>query len=459
MASTNYPIGFPTKINGWKGKPFYQVMATIQLNANNAKTLSLHQIRKPLPLKIYRKEIHNINGQDRPSICSGRISMKITDIDMPGSTIVSEVLQSYSNGLVNTLDIHPTTLSAENGYCNTPTACFSPSYNALKRVRSAGMLPKKFNASKNNDTYNTSTQQYLVSRNRTIKQNEFNYIRKGDSGMVPGPGLAASNIYSPAGLSHCTQPVISADNDNNEFTYIWADGLRYNVVIPDGIYDIFALNTIFQTIQLFNKTYFVGPNNTNIFLLAFSYDTKTQSIVLITNVATKTLYPSAQYGPPTGASWTYNDLNLSINMPTVDSPYPTPTPGATYIEISNSNFANVIGFAPGTYYSGINETSFTGEILPKYVPLYYKPNNPEFGVQGAVDASTRMQRVKYNAITNGASLIKSAYGSAAANALAYGVSEQAYTAKSVVGDKPKITPVINPQSGSICKKKFIYRSR
>jgi len=459
MASSNYPIGFPVKISNWKGNPFYEVMATIQLNTNTAKTLSLRQIRKPLPLRLYRKEIHNIAGQDRPATCSGRISMKISDIDMPGSTIVSETLNPYSNGLVNTLYINPTTLTAENGSCNTASACFSPANNALKRVRSSGMIPRKFNESKNNTTYNTSTQQYLISRNRTIKQNEFNYIRKGDSGMVPGPGLAASNIYSPGGLSHCTQPVISAENFNNEFTYIWADGVIYNVVIPDGVYDIFSLNAIFQTAQFTNHTYFAGPNNTKIYLLAFSYDTNTNSIILITNVANQTLYPSAQYGPPLGASWTYNGLNLSIDMPIVSSPYPTPTPGATYIVIPLSNFSNVIGFAVGTYYNGINETSFVGEILPKYVPLYYKPNNPSFGVQGAVDSSARIQRIRYNTITDSAALIKSAYGPAAANALAYGVSEQAYTAKSVVGDKPKITPVINPQTGIMCKKYFIYRAK
>jgi hypothetical protein len=95
--------------------------------------------------------------------------------------------------------------------------------------------------------------------------------------------------------------------------------------------------------------------------------------------------------------------------------------------------------------------------LPNYVPLYYKPNNPEFAQQGAVESSARIQRLKYNTITNGAALIKSSYGSAAANALAYGVSEQAYTSKTAVGDKVKLTPVINPINGQICKKRFIYR--
>jgi hypothetical protein len=91
------------------------------------------------------------------------------------------------------------------------------------------------------------------------------------------------------------------------------------------------------------------------------------------------------------------------------------------------------------------------------VPLYFKPNNPGFGVQGAVDSSTLLQRIKYNTITDAASGLRSAYGNAAANALSYGVSEEAYTIKSAVGDKYNFTPVINPKTGQLCKKIYIYR--
>jgi hypothetical protein len=129
----------------------------------------------------------------------------------------------------------------------------------------------------------------------------------------------------------------------------------------------------------------------------------------------------------------------------------------SYFTILNNKFADLIGFLPGEYSNGANNSAFCGFILPNYVPLYYKPNNPEFAIQGAVESSARIQRLKYNTITNGAALIKSAYGSAAANALSYGVSEQAYTAKTAVGDKVKLTPVVNPINGKICYKRFIYR--
>jgi hypothetical protein len=466
MISTSYPMGFPTKYTTWKGKTFFQIVASIQKNTNNAPSLNVHQLFRPLPLKIYRKEMSNIRDEPFPKNCNSRISVKIFDFDTPGNNIVSRTDKTYySDNLVNTLDINPTTLSAENGLCNTTETCFlSPQNNARKRCRSSGMIPRKFNINKNNDTYATSTLQYLVSRNRTIKQNEYAYIRKGNSGIVPGPGLAASNVYSPGGLSHCWQPIISIENNNNIFYYVWADGVQYTATIPNGKYDINALNQAFQTVQLKNKTYLVGPSSTNVFLMNFGYDTNTQSVVLYAGVSSQTSCISLGYTAPGLPNMTWAVLptaglvNFPVNDPTPAVPNPNYTIGATYFIIpQGTNFSNLIGFPPGLYFGGSSESSFKPEITTNYVPLYYKPNNPEFGVQGAVDASTRLQRLKYNTITTGAQGIRSAYGNAAANALAYGVSDQAYTIKSAEGDKVIYTPVVNPRSGQLCRSQHIYR--
>jgi len=448
---SSYPGGFPVKYSSWKGKPFYQVVASIQRNLNNAPSLSVRQLRKPLPLTIYRREIHNVRGQTLPKNCNARISIKISDFDTPGNNLVSETQQTFTNGLVNSLYNHPTTLSAENGACNNANNCFlSPQQNARKRCRSAGMIPRKFNTNKNNDTYASSTQQYLTSRNMTIKQNEYVYIRKGSSGLIPGPGLAASNIYSPGGLSHCYQPQISVANNNNTFSYVWADGGTYTATIPDGQYSVELLNQAFQTIQVKNLTYLVGPNSTKIFLMNISYDTNTQSVVLYAGVTNK----NTGYTAPVGATWLVSNFPATNPTPSAGS-Y---TAGATYFIVPQYTlFSNLIGFAPGVYFGGIIQSAFRGDITPNYVALYYKPNNPGFGVQGAVESSTRMLQLKYNAVTNSAGGVRSAYGDATANALAYGVSEQAYTAKTQVGDKPSKTPVINPRTGQLCKKTFIYR--
>lgn len=457
MAST-YPMGFPTKYFGWKGKPFFQVIASIQRNLNNAPNLSVKQLRKPLPLKIYRKEIVPIRNQTLPKSCNVRTSTKIFDFESPGNNIVSTTQSALysSNGLVDTLDINPTTLSGENGACNTPTACMlSPQLNARRRCRSSGMMPRKFNTTKNNDQYSSSTQQYLTSRNRTIKQNEYNYIRKGDAGMIPGPGLAASNIYSPAGLSHCAQVTISPANNNNVINYYWIDKTAKTATIPTGAYDVNSLNAAFQAQQIINNTYLTDANNNKIFLLNISYDTRTQTVVLIANVASNTSYPKTLYSDPAGF---LNGVNYPANDPTTSTSGFPIVFGATNFTISqNNNFGAVIGFAPGTYALGVNKSAFLPQITSNYVTLYYKPNNPGFGVQGAVDSSTLIQRVKYNTITDAASSLRSPYGNAAANALSYGASEEAYTIKSAVGDKPIFSPVINPRTGQLCKKRIIYR--
>jgi len=453
----NYPGGFPVQIYGWKGKPFFQIVASIQHNVKNARTLGITQLMKPLPLTIYRKEI--VNNGNPPSNCNSRVSVKVFDFETPGNNLVSRTLNEvpYQNGLVNIVDINPTTLSAENGACNNSSECFlSPQQNARRRCRSAGMIPRKFNVNRNNDCYATDTKQYLTSRNRTIKQNEYNYIRKGSSGIIPGPGLAASNIYSPGGLSHCYQPQISAANNNNVFQYVWADQVQYTITIPDGQYDVDGLNKVFQTAQIQNKTYLVGPGSSKVFLLNISYDTNSGSVVLYSDVISRTKCTANGYTAPALAGWSISGFPL--NDPVPGFPTPPYLSGATYFILSSlSDFTNLIGFAAGIYFGGISESAFTPQIKPNYVTLYYKPNNPEFGVQGAVDASTRLQRLKYETITTGAGGIRSAYGDAAASALSYGVSEQAYTEKTQVGDKRICTPVIDPNSGHLTPKIHIYR--
>jgi hypothetical protein len=458
MTST-YPIGFPRYYSEWKGKLFYQVIASIQKNQKNASNLSINQLRKALPLKIYRKEIHNIAGQPYPNSCNYRTSTKISDFDRPGNNMVSETNKTFTNGLVNTIDSNQTTLTAENGSCNNSSSCyFSPQLNARRRCRSAGMTPRKFNIARNNDTYSSSTQQYLISRNRTIKQNEFNYIRKGNSGYIPGTGLAAANIYSPSGLTHCSLPLISSNNQNNTINYYWIDTQLYTATIPSGYYDVRSLNNAFQAQQILNNTYLTGPDGNKIFLLNISYDTQSKSIILIANTASETSYPSTIYSSPILDDNNNTFLN-SGNYPATDPIITNLTPvyGATYLIVSD-NFGILTGFFPGTYSGGLNnKSSFEGTLVTTYVPVYYKPNNPGFAVQGAVDSSTLTHRVKYNTVTNAASGLRSAYGNAAANALAYGVSEQAYTIKSAVGDKIKFTPVVNPKTGALCKKRYIYR--
>jgi len=449
-------MGFPQKSVKWKGKTFNQVVASIRKNDQKAVSLTVSQLRKPLPLKIYRKEIGN------GTRCNSRTSVKIADFETPGNNIVTNV-STPGMGLVNTLDIHVTSLSAEHGKRDTETECFFlPEYNARKRCRSAGMIPRKFNVAKNNDTYCTSTNQYLVARNRTIKQNEYHYIRKGSTGALPVTGLAGSNVYSPAGLSHCSRPEITPVNKNNVISYIWINGVEYNATIPTGFYDVESLNMAFQTQQNANKTYLKSlTSGSDVYLLHITYDNINQRVMLVANMAWEGKYSSSNYGPPQDADW--NMSTYPVNQPvfTGDPVSNEPNiPGVTYFYIkseSESKFGDLVGYLNGYYFGGLTTGVYEGTLSHNYVPLYYKPNNIAFGVQGAVDSSTLIHRKKYDTITSAANGLRSAYGSATANAMAYGVSENPYTIKSAVGDKVIYTPVVDRFSGKVCRKRVIYR--
>lgn len=75
-----------------------------------------------------------------------------------------------------------------------------------------------------------------------------------------------------------------------------------------------------------------------------------------------------------------------------------------------------------------------------------KPSNQRFYVQGSVSSGDLIARKKYEAITDAASKYQTSYGSAVANALAYGVSDTPYTAKDKAGYPLKKTPVFSKYS-------------
>jgi len=427
------------RYKSWKGKTLEQVVSSIQKNEGTQSNLQIHQLMRAQPLKLYRREI----ASNPSNSCNVRTSTKIENINMPGSTIVSETYTG--NGLVGSLHLDESTNSAENPPACKSECIFSPEANARRRVRSSGMIPKKHNINKNNDQYCTSTNQYLVSRNRTIKQNEYNYIRKGNSGVEPGTGLSKSNIYSPAGLSHCYQPEVSAINNNNHFQYLWVDGATYDVFIPDGKYDVDALNQVFRNQMTTNEHYFIDSSGKKVFLLNISYNNLTEQVILYaTPDILQSTYPSPSYTVPLATSWL---TSIPYNAPGSN----------TFIIILDNQFSKLLGTLPGQYGSGSTYSQMRPDITQNYVALYYKPSNPAFGTQGAVDSSTRIHRRKYNTINDVAHSMGAAYGTGTANAMAYGVSETPYSLKQQTGFEDTAAPVIKPD-GSLCvKKKFIYR--
>lgn len=196
----------------WKGKAFTQITSIIKknnyinnININNSNA-DKGLIFSARPLKIYRKEIAanmGVNGCH-----STRSSVKIDEIDRPNGSLVynynSKSLPKTMMGVNNFIDLNiPNNTTELPGSCapcttstnTTGTYAFSQTQNALKRVRSSGMIKKQYNPNNNQPTYYTNTAQYLISRSRTLEQNQYNYLKTGNKDATPGTNGASSNVY------------------------------------------------------------------------------------------------------------------------------------------------------------------------------------------------------------------------------------------------------------------------
>ena len=93
-----------------------------------------------------------------------------------------------------------------------------------------------------------------------------------------------------------------------------------------------------------------------------------------------------------------------------------------YLESRNKNYSNnqFISKLPNvTYYDSnkdyvwptdqsVNSSMYQGRLCDngKYKTVIYKPSNPQFGVQGAVDSSSRIHRLKHNTMEKSSYLVK-----------------------------------------------------
>jgi hypothetical protein len=259
----------------WKGKTFNQIVSSIQYNTqtklssvsgqgylkqhilfrsdfptdnnfifsgnpivkyNNVLTTE-KLIKRPLPLKIYRREL----ATEPVTNCNPKISTKIDIINSPGGYALNPKTSNMNSaGLANTLDQEdmqiPNNTTEVPGTCSCFTTnglCLDPATNAKRRVRSAGMIRKNSNqytsiggrgitvngnATNMGETanrcrcgafigvplqdvmtpvkqYYTSTQQYLTSRTKGYDQNNYHNIKSGDASAKPGTNQSLINVY------------------------------------------------------------------------------------------------------------------------------------------------------------------------------------------------------------------------------------------------------------------------
>lgn len=429
----------------WKGQTFNQIVAGLKMNQNTFSAKSSFFL--PPPIKHYRREI---------STCPSRASTFGDVFTQPGGVVTNTdstaIASKYS------VDFNLTNNSTERPDVSCESVGCSKAAYARRRVRSSGIIKRKFNAS--NDKYYTSNTEYLTSRNRTVKQNEFNYVRYGDPSYQPGSPESIANVYSPNGINHCAKVFIGGHSTSASplFQYQWLDAVVYDFTIADGNYDLGELNTLFRNTLIANMHYYTDSYNASkVYLFNFVYNTladKVQIQCFATN--NTTIHPSSRYTIPVGASWVSPDYTIVPVIRILNNDFQS----VLGITVGNYPSADISGNTPGNknqtqpstnptpsnnIYIATGNQFFQGSVKPgigtPYVPLYYKPSNNKFATQGSVDASSRLTRLKYDTITNSANTYMTAYGKQTANALAYGVPGPSYSIKDKIGYTNGRTPV------------------
>jgi len=452
-----------TRNIAWKGQTFNQIVAGLKMNQNTFSAKSHFFL--PPPVKHYRREI---------SKCPTRASTSVDLFSQPGGVVTNS--KSIATKTVNSVDFNLTKNDTERPDGNCDRVACSKSADAKRRVRSCGNVRRKFSAS--NDTYYTSNTEYLTSRNRTVKQNEFNYVRYGDPSYVPGTPASIANVYAPGGINHCAKFSIGGHSTSASplFSYQWVNGVIYDFTIADGNYDLGELNALFRNMLTMNKHYYNDTvSGAKVFLFNFVYNTLSDKIQIqcfATN--NSAIHPTPRYTLPASPGWVSPDYSIvpvirilnnefqsalgisAGNYPPADISGNTPgnrnqTQPKTNLTPANNIYgtllpANRTSLYGISYPNSVEGNQFkTGSVKPgigtPYVPLYYKPNNSKFATQGSVDASSRLSRLKYDTITKSANSYMTAYGKQTANALAYGVPGPSYSIKEKIGYPNIRTPI------------------
>lgn len=451
----------PIPYISWKGRTLTQITSHSIKNNPNSEELAKANYFLPQPLKIYRREIATGN---RPVVCSDRNSSSIDILNQPNGYIITEQSENHA-GLVHTLENNVSTNKTENGDCtNQKGISVCAVENAKRRVRSSGMIKRAFKPENNNDNaYFTNSAQYLVSRNRTFKQNQYTHIRKGEISLVPNSTLYNTNVYSPNGISHCkTTKIIEGVNDT--FYYLWTsfDNTSVNresviddpdtapdcfkVVISPGDKTFSDIQEAFSQAIVQNHHYYINTrNNKKVSLIKLIFNV-VENKVELQSFTEKILTPQIVYS-------TYNNNPLS----TLVAPNDVTNKRPTFYFPANSGFASMIGFQSSepAFYPNIQSVSVANDnsigflsntpphIFPLYDILHFKPSNTRFATQGAVTSSDRVLRVKYDTITRNGATYQNTFGCEVPSAMAYNISGFTYRLKDKIGFPGKRTPIFS----------------
>ena len=125
---------------------------------------------------------------------------------------------------------------------------------------------------------------------------------------------------------------ITVANKNNSFSYKWVNGTTYPVVVPDGFYDIIALNNYLHFVMVQNKHYLTTATGDFVYLLTLGINPVRYAVELNCFGIDVAIAATNVWTLPAGATWV-----LPVNFIVPE------------LIVSANNFGLVIGFSAGTF--------------------------------------------------------------------------------------------------------------
>jgi len=160
--------------------------------------------------------------------------------------------------------------------------------------------------------------------NNSVLEYEF---AGGNINLKKGQKVALASLQ----MYYSTFNITSANN-NNSFSYKWVNGTTYTVTIPDGFYDVPALNNYLHFVMVQNKHYLVSSTGDYVYLITLGINSSRYSCEVNCFGISVAVAAANTWTLPAGATWV---LPTNFIVPE--------------LVVGTNNFGLVIGFSAGSY--------------------------------------------------------------------------------------------------------------
>lgn len=209
---------------------------------------------------------------------------------------------------------------------------------------------------------------------RTLILNSANIV-EGSNNSVLSYEFAGGNVNLKKGQKVALANLqmyystfnITTSYGNNTYSYKWVDGITYQVVMPNGFYDIPAINNYLHFTMVQNKHYLVNTSGQFVYLIEYSINASQYAVQVDCFGISTALATTNGWTLPAGATWV-----IPTNFIVAE------------LIILNNAFKLIIGFQPGTYPNAViagvppaqtqtptytTTQSFTSTSTPQVTPL------------------------------------------------------------------------------------------